>query len=979
LSATLDGLREAYHSGLETGDFEYARYVLGLHCFHAFHCGRELGWMEQALAAAADVYVRDNQVRTFSSNRLYHQVVLNLRGQADDPTRLVGPRYDETQMLPQHMEANNLLAVFRLYLNRAFLEYLFGQPASALESVTLAAQYVQAAVGMFEATLLCFYDSLIRLAVAAGAASEARASHLEKVSTNQKQLHRWAQVAPMNFLHKFHLVEAERARIEGRAAEAREQYDAAIALAQQHGYLNDEALAYELAGQFYLARGQSRLADYYLRDARAAYARWGAHAKVTDLEARYPHLAATPNAVSVRAHTLDIGSLLKASQAIAAETHLDRLLARLMRVVIENAGAQTGSLLLPHNGQWTIQAEAAVGDDAMRVLHAHPLADAPVPLSLVTYVLRTHENVVLDDAARLGDFTDDPQIVARQRRSILCMPLLHQGQVIGLLYLENNLTPGAFTPDRLEMLHALAGQAAIALENARQAEALRQAEAKYRRIFEQALEGIFQTTPDGRLLTANPALAQMAGCTSPETLLAHVTSITEAYVDSQRRVELLHLLEQHGEARNFEAEMYRKDGSTMWVSMNVRRVQTTEGTMYFEGFIQDITERRRAEAEQRKQEALRQAHDELERRVRQRTAALAKANADLRAEVAERQRAEAALRENLSLVQAIIEGTTDAIFVKDLQGRYVMINAAGARFLGKPVEEILGKDDTVLFSPDTAEAIIAGDRHVLRSGTTQTYEDVGTSMGITRTYLSTKGVYRDQQGTVIGLFGIARDITERKQTDERIKASLHEKEVLLKEIHHRVKNNLQIISSLLSLQARYLKVPQAQDALDDSKNRVKSIALLHELLYQSKDIARIDFAQYIKSIILQLFHAYDVDVDRVTFEINADNRVLEIDAAIPFGLIINELVSNSLKHAFPGSRRGKISIELSCDGGGICKMIVGDNGIGFPKDVNLRTMNSLGVKLVIMLIQQLSGTIVLDQTAGARFTFTFGHPHIKER
>src|SRR5215468_2816540 len=354
----------------------------------------------------------------------------------------------------------------------------------------------------------------------------------------------------MNFLHKFHLVEAERARVEGRGAEAREHYDTAIALAQQHGYLHEEALAHELAGQFYMARGQARLADHYLRDARAAYTHWGAHAKVTDLDTRYPHLAVTPGTGSVRADTLDMASLLKASQAIAAETHLDRLLARLMHVVIENAGAQTGSLLLPHNGQWTIQAEAAVGDEAMCVLHGRPLADAPVPLSVVTYVLRTYESVVLEDAARLGDFTADPQIVARQPRSVLCMPLLHQGQLIGLLYLENNLTPGTFTTDRLEVLRALAGQATIALENARQAEALRQAEAKYRRIFEQALEGIFQTTPDGRLLTANPALAQMAGYESPEMLLTYGGAITEAYVDPQRRVELLRLLAQHGEARD---------------------------------------------------------------------------------------------------------------------------------------------------------------------------------------------------------------------------------------------------------------------------------------------------------------------------------------------------------------------------------------------------------------------------------------------
>jgi PAS domain S-box-containing protein len=612
LSATLDGLREAYHSGLETGDVEYARYVLGLYCFHAFHCGRELGEVEQALTAAAEVYVRSHLVRTFASNRLYHQVVLNLQGQAEDPTRFVGTRYDETHMVPELLEDHNLLAVFRLHLNRAFLQYVFGQPASALESITLAAPYVEAAVGMFEATLLCVYDSLIRLAVAAGAAPEARAPYLAQVAVNQQQLSGWAQAAPMNFSHKFHLVEAERARVEGRAAEAREHYDSAIALAQQHGYLHDEALAYELAGQFYLARGQSRLADYYLRDAHAAYARWGAHAKVTDLETRYPQLAATPNAAGVRPQPLDVSSLLKASQAIAAETRLDRLLARLLRVVIENAGAQTGLLLLPHQRQWTIQAEVAVGDEAMCVLHGRPLADAPVPLSLITHVLHTHERVVLDDAARLGDFTTDPQIVARQPRSVLCMPLLHQGQLIGLLYLENTLTPGAFTGARLEVLQALAGQAAIALENARQAEALRQAEAKYRRIFEQALEGIFQTTPDGRLLTANPALAQMVGWESSEALLAFGGDITEAYVDPQRRVALLRLLQQHGEARDFEAELYRKDGSTIQVLMNVRRVQTSDGSVYFEGFIQDITARRRAEAEQRNIEAKLQQAQKLE-------------------------------------------------------------------------------------------------------------------------------------------------------------------------------------------------------------------------------------------------------------------------------------------------------------------------------------------------------------------------------
>src|SRR5262249_50201908 len=161
-------------------------------------CGRELDWMEQALAAADDVYAQYNLGRTFSSHRVYHQVVLNLRGQAADPTRLVGTHYDETHMVPQHLAANNLLTVFRLYLNRAFLQYLFGQPLSALASITLAGQYVQAAVGMFDTTLVCFYDSLIQLVVATGATSEAQTACLERVIANQQRLHRWTQAAPMN-------------------------------------------------------------------------------------------------------------------------------------------------------------------------------------------------------------------------------------------------------------------------------------------------------------------------------------------------------------------------------------------------------------------------------------------------------------------------------------------------------------------------------------------------------------------------------------------------------------------------------------------------------------------------------------------------------------------------------------------------------------------------------------------------------------
>jgi len=214
-------------------------------------------------------------------------------------------------------------------------------------------------------------------------------------------------------------------------------------------------------------------------------------------------------------------------------------------------------------------------------------------------------------------------------------------------------------------------------------------------------------------------------------------------------------------------------------------------------------------------------------------------------------------------------------------------------------------------------------------------------------------------------------IRRRRKGEDQIKASLEEKEVLLREIHHRAKNNLQIISSLLNLQSRYIKDKQVLHVFKESRDRIRSMTLVHEKLYQSRELGRIDFAEYVRSLAASLFHSYQVNSDLVTLKTNIDGAFLDIETAIPCGLIVHELVSNSLKYAFLEGRQGKVHIDLHSDKESKLTLVIGDNGVGFPKDLDFRNRKSLGLRLVCILVDQLRGSIELDRSSGTEFKITF--------
>ncbi|NEP00717.1 MAG: AAA family ATPase [Symploca sp. SIO2E9] len=481
---------EAYQSGLETGDFEMATNAAATYCICSYLIGKGLIELEREMTTYGDIIIQLKQESVFNWHRIYWQAVLLLQNEREKAHHLFDKVYDEKKVIQLHINANDKSSLFNLYFSKLILFYIFQELHKAIEYLDKVEEYFIQAKESFFAPPYYFYDSLIRLGVFLDTSQPEQKIILKKVAVNQEKLKTWARHAPMNCLHKFYLVEAERTRVLDQYKDAREYYDQAITLAHENEYLNEEALAYELAGRFYLARGQNHVACHYLQDSHYAYQRWGAIAKVKDLEVRYPQLLATlskgtlqtrlptstTNENEASTEIFDFHSVLKASQVISREILLDQVIEKLIKIAVENAGAQTGYLLLEKEDQLFIKAEASVHNDEVVLSRAAPVKTSnKLPISIINYVQRTRENIVLTNASLESNFAKDAYIAKKQPKSILCTPIINQGKLIALLYLENNLTIGAFTEDRLQILKTISSQAAISIQNAQLYEDLKQA------------------------------------------------------------------------------------------------------------------------------------------------------------------------------------------------------------------------------------------------------------------------------------------------------------------------------------------------------------------------------------------------------------------------------------------------------------------------------------------------------------------------
>jgi PAS domain S-box-containing protein len=344
-------------------------------------------------------------------------------------------------------------------------------------------------------------------------------------------------------------------------------------------------------------------------------------------------------------------------------------------------------------------------------------------------------------------------------------------------------------------------------------------------------------------------------------------------------------------------------------------------------------------------------------------------------DITERKIAENEILEQRNLFETILNASHDLIVLKDRKSVYKSVNAAFCKFIGKDKSEIIGKTDFDLFPNKDAEIYTADDAKVMETGQTEIQDEEVTGKEDIKWLQVAKTPVRNIKGDIEGILCSVRDITERKKGEEQIKASLKEKEVLLQEIHHRVKNNMTVIFSLLKLQADRVNDEQYREMLSDSMRRIKTMALIHEKLYRSEDLAEINFSDYIKDMVDSMYMSYGIGSHKVTLKKDVGRVALGIDDAIPCGLIVNELVSNSIKHAFPESREGKIKVAIRMNDKDEVELTISDNGIGMPEGLDFRTTDSLGLSLVNALVKQLQGEIELNKEKGTEFRITFKGPN----
>lgn len=676
-------VRRAFDLARQSGDLTYATYSLSLLSTNVIVSGEQLGFAQReaesglAFAQAAKFGMI---IDTFAGQL---GLVRALRGLTASLSSFSDDSLDEAE-LKRRMESDprRAVALFR-YATRKLQAFVYaGDPAAALQAAATAESLLWTSPSLLDTAEYHFYGALARAAEHDLCPDDERARNRAALVAHLDQIAIWAANCPENFANRAALVAAELARIDGRDLEAMRLYEDAIRSSRDNGFPHNEAIAGELCGQFHASRGFETIAQAYLRNARHGYERWGAQAKVEQMERRYPHLRSeaalgSPTVtIGTPVGQIDFATVAKVSQAVSSELLLDRLIARLMVIAVEHAGAARCLLLLPFGDALRTEAEAVSGHVTVtvRVQPAEVKADE-LPETVLRYVVRTQESVMLDDASAPNQFSTDPYLRRTIARSVLCLPLVKQGKLIGVLYLENNLTPYVFTPGRIALLKLLAAQAAISLENARM------------------------------------------------------------YSEMQRSVD--------------------------------------------------------------------------------------------------------------------------------------------------------------------------------------------------------------------------------------------DREALLREVHHRVKNNLQLVSSLLNLQGSRVADREVAELFADSRNRVRSMALVHENLYRAGNFSGIAMAAHIQRLCAHLNAAYSMQSSRVELAVRVSDLHLDMDRAISCGLIVNELVSNALKHAFPGGRAGRVSVELQPLGQNRHALTVADDGVGLAADLDLDKADSLGIQLVHDFTSQLHGTLTLSRVGGTTFSIVF--------
>jgi len=724
-------LNDGIQAGLASGEMQWTGYSMAYKLFQPFYRGEPLALIRKEIPKL--LFFTRKTVNHWATDTLEGlQLALSELAESDIPAH----QGNEEAFLTECSARRSFGAIGRFAVLKAQIHYLFGRLDEAGKAIAMARELS----GFFSSSIsvaeLNFFHSLVLAALHDEASAADKAQAREKIREHQQQMRIWVDNCTENFSHQYLLVEAELARLEGHDLQAMRFYEQSIESARENGFVQNEGLGNELASQFCRKSGLITSADAYLRQARACYLRWGADKKVQDLDKYFHWLqqeertAAAKDRDSRIAH-LDAVTVIKASQAISGEIILSDLLKTLMKVVLENAGAQKGCLLLTQGDQMSLAAKARVENGEINVIQNTAAASASVlPLTMVNYVRRTEERLILEDVAANELFAADPYIIRQKPLSILCLPLLRQGNLLGMLYLENCLVSGAFQADRVAVLELLGAQAAISLENAvlyqersQAVKALQQSEEKYRAIFEHCGTSLLFIENDMTISMCNREFEVLSGFSRTE--LEGRKKWTELVVLQE---DLIRMKKYHRLRRIdtrlaplcYEFKLLCHHGTVKDVATTVT---TIPGTRQSLAAMVDITERKRAE------------------------------------------------EERIRLVTAI-EQSPEAIFITDADWQIQYVNPSCLQMTGYDRNELVGRNMLILKSDKHDRVFYKGIRDTLARGENWSGRITGRKKnGPLFEVEANYAPVRDLSGTTINYVCINHDITNVLKLERELRQS----------------------------------------------------------------------------------------------------------------------------------------------------------------------------------------------------------------
>jgi PAS domain S-box-containing protein len=724
-----DLVHRAFEAANKTGDLTYAAYARDMMISNILAAGDPLD--EAQLEAEHGLAFARKAGFGLVSDIIATQYALirTLRGQTPRLGSLDHDGFDEAAM-ERHFSASSDLAFAECWywVRKMQARFLAGDFAAAVDASSRARPLLWTSASHLEMAEYHFYGALSQAACCDSAGPNDQGAHVEALAALHSQLQKWAENCPENFECRAALVGAEIARIQGREIEAQRQYELAIRSSRANRFAHVEALAYELAAHFYTASGFEEFGRFYLKKARNGYLRWGADGKARQLEDTNPQVMEEESVPGPTSTTftpvgrLDLATVIRVSQAVSAEIVLERLLDTLMRTAIEQAGAERGLLILDSGAEQRVAVEATTSGETVIVTESgEPVNSAIAPDSVLRFVIRTHESVILDEATAENPFSADLYIRQQQPLSLLCLPLINQAKLIGVLYLENKLASHVFAPGRVAVLKLLASQAAISLENSRLYHDVEQREAKIRRLVDANIIGIFIWELEGRILEANDAFLGMVGYDREDLASGRLrwTDLTPPEWlerDLQRRIPEH---KRNGRLQPYEKEYFRKDGGRVPVLIGV--VTFEEGGSQGVAFVLDLSERKRAEEE---------------------------------------------LRTGEARFRTFVDHATDAFFLHGPDGTILDLNRYAYESLGYGRDELIGAAFSAV-DPYANAAVIERIRQRFATEEIVTFESRHRRKDGTLFPVEVRVREFRQNGQSLAL-SLARDITERKRAEEAL-------------------------------------------------------------------------------------------------------------------------------------------------------------------------------------------------------------------